>query len=386
MQFSNISPNPLDRVTPEMKRILKKKACRFDVHTHIFNYRDVPDRFLGVRLPFNERFLAYIEKKLHGFFKRRDTDTLSNLAYFINVFKTRSPEEIFIKLKDYYPGDNTVFCTLMMDMSVGIAGKSIHSYTDQIENMVNVRDRFPAQILPFFAADPNNTEMKSMFLKVFSQDEKYRFFGVKIYPSLGYLPSHPDLMAIFAVCEEKNIPITAHCGGAVVHTSRRHIRDIQGYQYIPGEGFSDKTVSVSFRGKKDYATYLNHPRNWIPVLERFPKLRLNLAHFGGDAEWGKFLRGKGDSWVSRIIDLMERYENIYSDFSYTLHNKSFYTELKALILNNELLADRVLYGSDYYMVVKEGFFRAMRVNFHTSMGDEIMKKIAGENAGRFLFG
>jgi len=83
---------------------------------------------------------------------------------------------------------------------------------------------------------------------------------------------------------------------------------------------------------------------------------------------------------------MERYDHLYTDFSYTLYKRPFYNELKNLFLQNKLLADRVLYGSDYYMIVKEGFFRTLRVNFNIAMGDEIMAKMAGENAGRFLFG
>jgi len=369
-----------------MKLVLENKDCSFDVHTHLFNYLDVPDRFMGVKIPFNERLLSFIENKLHGMIRGRDNDALSNLAYFINVFKTRSPEEIFLKLQEYYPGKKTVFCVLMMDISTGIKGKTIHSYIDQVENITGLRDKYPDRILPFFAADPNNPGMKELFLKVFSQNGKYCFFGVKVYPSLGYLPSHPGLMELFEICEAKNIPVTAHCSGALIHTSQKRIMDIPGYHYSPGKGFLNKPESASFSRRKDYAEYFNHPRNWIPVLNNFPKLRLNLAHFGGDAEWDRFLKGKGDNWVSRIIDLMERYDHLYTDFSYTLYKRPFYNELKNLFLQNKLLADRVLYGSDYYMIVKEGFFRTLRVNFNIAMGDEIMAKMAGENAGRFLFG
>ncbi|MCK4920942.1 MAG: amidohydrolase family protein, partial [Bacteroidales bacterium] len=150
--------------------------------------------------------------------------------------------------------------------------------------------------------------------------------------------------------------------------------------------FIEKIITKRFCCKKDYANFFNHPRNWIPVLERFPNLKLNLAHFGGDKEWKEFLLDKSDTWVSRIIDLMERFPNLYADFSYTMYNSNISTKLKSLILDNKLIESRVLYGSDYYMIVKEGHFRALKNKFHTLMGDEIMKKIAGENPIKFLFG
>jgi predicted TIM-barrel fold metal-dependent hydrolase len=386
MTESGISSNPMDRVNDSMKRILKEKDVFFDVHSHIFNFKDVPDGFLGIRLPFNTRFLSKMEKLLHSILGKSDEDKLSNLAYFIHFFRNRSAEWAGEKLLSYYNGASVIFCPLMMDMEQGVKGKIIDPYEIQIEKMKKVREQFPENILPFFAADPNNPKMYELFEKVFSREEGYKFFGIKIYPSLGYLPSHPELMRIFEICEIKNIPVTAHCSSARVHASSKKIKNIPGIHYKPEKGFIDMEESVRFRRRKDYAVYFNHPRNWIPVLEEFPKLKLNLAHFGGGEEWRKFILGKGDSWVARIIDLMQGYENLYSDFSYTLYNIDHSKKLKELINDNKLISERVLYGSDFYMIVLEGHFRAMKINFTSMMGDAIMRKIAMENPLRFLFG
>jgi hypothetical protein len=64
-----------------------------------------------------------------------------------------------------------------------------------------------------------------------------------------------------------------------------------------------------------------HPRNWIPVLEYFPKLRLCLAGFGGNSEWQLAeWPDNGDSsptrlWIRCIIKLTAKYENVYADIS-----------------------------------------------------------------------
>lgn len=381
----SISSNPYDRVSPELKKQLKKKNLFFDVHTHIFNYRDVPDGFLGIRFPFNTRFLKWIEHILHRIFNRTDSDTLSNLAYFIQFFRNKTSKDATVKLIDYYPDSAFIFCPLMMDMEPGIKGVIIDDYKLQIEKMKEVRDEFPHNILPFFAADPNNPELEENFLKVFASDNSYKFFGLKIYPSLGYLPSHPELMKIFEICEINKIPVTAHCGGATVHASKKEFTEIPGFYFDEELGWTQKTTSKTFRRKKEYGNFFNHPRNWIPVLEHFPGLKLNLAHFGGDSEWEKYSEGKESTWVHDIIELIYEYPDVYTDFSFTMYSKKLRTALKNLLLSDPIVLSRMLYGSDYYMIVKEGHFRAFKNSFINEMGEEIMKKLAVENPLKFLF-
>jgi len=380
-----IHPDPYSRVPKMLLGNLKKDDLMFDVHAHLFNFRDVPNGFLGIRLPFRRRFLHRIEKIFHSIISKTDEDSFSNLAYFLHFFQNRSPEWIAEKFMSYYPGSTLIFCSLMMDMAPGIKGKIADPYPIQMDKTKAVRDKYPGNILPFFAADPNNKDMKKLFEKAFSSKEKYQFFGVKIYPSLGYLPSNPELMDIYEICEKYKIPVTTHCSSAVVHASKRRMQNISGIHYSPDKGYYEGTVTKRFRRKNDYAVFFNHPRNWFPVLEKYPDLKLNLAHFGGGEEWDKFINGEGDSWVARIIDLMYRYDHVYSDFSYSLYNKEHVKHLRKILSDNKIIAERVLYGSDYYMIVKEGHFRSLKVNFTTTMGDEMMNKIALENPKRFLF-
>jgi predicted TIM-barrel fold metal-dependent hydrolase len=376
----------MSRVPAPMREILLKEDVFFDVHCHVFNYRDVPDKFLGIRIPQNERLLSYLEKILHRIVNSTDTDKLSNLAYFINFLRTRTSVEITQKLFTYYSEKNLIVCPLMMDMAQGIGGRIVDDFQIQIEKMKALRDLFPERILPFLALDPNNPKMKDNFLKVFSEQGGYIFFGVKIYPSLGYLPSHPLLMDIYEICEEKNIPVTAHCSGAIVHTGKRFIKEIPGVHQNSDGSWSEETISMKFRRRTDYAGFFNQPANWNRVLEKFPRLKLNLAHFGGDAAWEKFSSGESENWVNRIIDMMYRYHSLYADFSYTFYNRRYSKALKKLLSENAEIAARVLYGSDYYMVVSEGHFRSLKTSFTTVMGDELMKKIANDNSRRFLFG
>ena len=382
----DISNNPLKRVTPDMKKMLKREDILFDIHCHVFNYKDVPDKFIGIRIPFNRVFLLKAESFLHRIIKRTDEDKFSNLAWFIHFFKNSSPSEIISSLVDSYSDRSVVLCPLMMDFAHAINGKIIDDYQVQIEKLNALRNLLPDRILPFFAADPNNPRLLENFIRVFSRTEKYNFFGIKIYPSLGYLPSNPRLMEIFEICEEKGIPVTAHCSGATVHSSKKIISGIQGSYANKGKTFLKGPVTRVFITKRHYGDFFNQPYNWIPVLKKFPNLRLNLAHFGGEEQWMKFIEGDKNSWVTDIISMIDEFDFLYTDFSYNMYNKLFFSKLKEVLNSNEKLSNRVLYGSDYYMLIKEGQFCDMLSAFNSEMGELLINKITRDNPRRFLFG
>jgi len=381
-----ISPDPFSRISSSLKKILLKGDVFFDVHCHVFNYRDVPDTFLGIRIPQNVRILSFLEDILHRFNGKTDKDKYSRLAYFVNFFKTRTSTEITEKLLKYYPYKNIVLCPLMIDMAPGIKGRVIDDFQIQVEKIRALRADFPDNILPFIALDPNNPNMTENFYKVFKTKSEHKFFGVKIYPSLGYLPSHPLLMEIFKVCEEKRIPITAHCSGAIVSSSKKIIKNVQGLNETQDGSFSEYMASKNFRKKQEYADFFNHPNNWKSVLYKYPELKLNLAHFGGDDAWKDFSNGsKKNNWVETILRLMSQYKNVYSDFSYTFYNSDYSNSLKELLSEKPDIANRVLFGSDYYMIAIEGNFSELLENFTSIIGPEFMKKIAFENPRNFLF-
>jgi len=379
----HISSDPEDRIPDEMKELIVENDLFFDVHCHVFNFDTVPDNFLGIRIPLRRKFLKWIEHFLHDLIPYTETDPLSNIAYFIEIGRSLSICEIAEKLFGYHTDKRTIYCPLMMDMSPGIKGKQKVDYHAQMKDMKDLRDQFPDKLLPFVAIDPNNPDAEEIFLKAFS--EEYNFFGIKIYPSLGYLPSNPRLMAIYEVCQAKKIPVTAHCGAATVHASSRHLNNIEGYRLDQNNNLVPIKEDRCFLTRNSYAYYFNNPKNWEPVLHKFPELKLNLAHFGGDTEWEKFLKGKNNTWASRIMDLMTRYDHLYADFSYNISYHKIYDLLRKKNEDNALIGKRTLYGSDYYMIVVAGHFRSIKIDFTTSMGDEIMTQIASVNSKKFLF-
>ena len=129
------------------------------------------------------------------------------------------------------------------------------------------------------------------------------------------------------------------------------------------------------------------PDNYRYVLEKFPNLKINLAHFGGFDEWQKYLNtGFGDNvitWYEKIAALIRRYPNIYSDISYTMFSAELFNLLK-LTLADQTLKSKILYGSDFYMVEQQTNERQFVTNIRGCVGAENFKRIAEQNPAFFL--
>jgi len=370
------------------KRIKITDNTSFDIHCHIFNKQNVPNGFVGIRLPWTRKFFNVLENLVRWVGKVIGNEEISNVKYFLELF-VNSQEILALKLFEYYSKD-TVFCPLLMDMAPSIKGKIRKDFNKQINEVSQLVKKYPGKLLPFVHINPLSPFAKNIFDRMFVNDDRLftndsnTFWGVKIYPSLGHLPSHPALIKVFQECEARSIPITVHCSTAIVHTTEHHFTEIP-YEVLGPDG---KPIIKYEKGwfwtKADYA-WFNDPKHWETVLQRFPKLRLNLAHFGGFEEIEKFFDGSDKSWVHRIISLMQRYPNVYSDIAFSLFRAKYHPNLRNLLETNQLVRERLMYGSDYYMVTLEGHFRGIKSRFETNMGSEIMKTLSVDNPKKFLF-
>ena len=81
-------------------------------------------------------------------------------------------------------------------------------------------------------------------------------------------------------------------------------------------------------------------------MHDFPDLYLCLAHFGGDEEWERDINAP-ESWVSKLVELMERYENFYVDLSYFIFDKKDKEKkFKQLIEAHPEIKNKLLFGTD----------------------------------------
>ncbi|WP_076790063.1 amidohydrolase family protein [Chlorobium sp. KB01] len=157
------------------------------------------------------------------------------------------------------------------------------------------------------------------------------FIGIKVYPPLGFNPwpekieegytddgelkrEREKVEYLYNFCIERNIPITAHCsdGGFLVDQKYR-----------------------------EFAS----PFKWAKVLEqqKYNKLRLNLAHFGGVER---------DDWRERIAEFLLIYDNVYTDISYQGVDEKIYSKLKLFLDRfgadeRKRLIRKIIFGSDF---------------------------------------
>ncbi|MGB7569965.1 MAG: LysM domain-containing protein, partial [Chitinivibrionales bacterium] len=199
--------------------------------------------------------------------------------------------------------------------------------------------------------DDNAAAFENLFFHPSST--KGVFWGVKMYPRLGFAPEnyqdYPHLKEFYSACQNNKIPITTHCsrGGMFIADYMNNIR------YGPKAGNPPDVASqvsleyehAEFWFADNYAA----PANWEKVLKDHPQLTLNLAHFGGGDVWrwagsfedvernfpsnpqklpkGENPKGTDDernvqdaslyyAWVRKIAELCNTYTNAYTDLSY----------------------------------------------------------------------
>lgn len=353
-------------------------------HTHIFNRKAVPDNFLPrfltpvSKLLENKGFAKFLYNTFGKFQKHELATLIKKFHAFLTIGDLSSQLDIFKSLQSYYPYD-TRFCVLPMDMEYMQAGKVKQSYIEQLDELASIKQNpeYKELIYPFVFVHP---ERKGVFDIVKKYVEEKGFAGIKMYPPLGYYPFDKRLNEVYAYAEKYQVPITVHCSrggifykGEITDAMLIHPKT---HKYIKDE-----------KNKFFTDTYTD-PDNYNYVLEQFPNLKINLAHFGGFDEWQKYLGNTMDeekiTWYEKIIALIRKYPNVYTDISYTMFNPDLFNLLK-LTLEDETLKNRILYGSDFYMVEQETSERQFLTNIRAYIGEKNFKLIAELNPSQFLY-
>jgi predicted TIM-barrel fold metal-dependent hydrolase len=365
--------------------ILDNDDFIIDSHMHCFNYEHVPSGYLGIKLPNTQMFFKFLQAvtTIGGIFKNELKDT----SGFMDAFNDSNPIDVFQKALSY-EDPHSMHATLMMNMTHSIKGEVVHDFYRQLYDMEYINARYPNRCLPFVALDPNDPDMNSHFYHAFLKENiKLPFYGVKIYPSLGYLPSHPKLMNIFSICEENKIPIISHCSSAGVRYNRTKKVSIIGKLYnYRKDIYEDIDTSIKCGNEEWFKQTFNHPRNWIPVLEKYPNLKLDLAHFGGLSDFERYMNNDyTNNWLFDILYIIRKYNNTYSDISYNISSDKFIYLLNTLLEDNPIFRNKILWGTDFYMVLMEGDYAKIRQNALNKINTKFIKSLTNINPKRFIF-
>jgi len=161
--------------------------------------------------------------------------------------------------------------------------------------------------------------------------------------------------------------------------------------------------------------------NGKEITNSLKNLKICFGHFGGDDEWKRYFEldrenystqviknpkigitflkslynqprpGKIEQlwkycdWYSIICSMMLQYENIYSDISYISHDNAIHALLKrTLQQENTKLRQRVLFGTDFYVVRNHKSEKQILADTIGGLSEEEFDLIARTNPRTFL--
>ena len=350
----------------------------YNCHTHIFTIDHVPDKFLPfslVRSLVKNRDSENLARILHNILRRDQSDVFDRYASFLSQGKDPTQEAILQSMMDFYP-DNTKFVILTMDMEYMKAGNPKTKYIEQLEEVVMLLKRYPDRIYPFVFADPRREDILDLVKKYIERG----FKGIKIYPPLGYFPFEKKLLPVFEYAIEQNLPVMTHCSTGGVYT-REKKEALPRKHPMTGE-------PLEWTNRKEYVDYFTDPDNYLYLLHEYKDLKICFGHFGGMNELRKFrdsigIEHWGNSWFNKIRKLLKKYPNTYADISYTLSDLSLVPLININLLSDDI-ANKILFGTDFYMNKIEGNEFKFTVELRNALGEKNFEKIANVNPEKYL--
>jgi len=160
-----------------------------------------------------------------------------------------------------------------------------------------------------------------------------------------------------------------------------------------------------------------------PMERDLSELKFCLAHYGGEDQWNKYLEkdryaysqqviknpGTGIEfikfvedtgkinynhlaqlwkyvdWYSIISSMMMQYSNVYADISYILYNREIFPLLRETLKPRYgKLRDRVLFGTDFYVVRNHSSEKGLFVSSDAELCDNEFNLIARTNPHHYL--
>jgi predicted TIM-barrel fold metal-dependent hydrolase len=244
-------------------------------------------------------------------------------------------------------------------------GGEVH-FDSQLEEIRELHESFPKQVFPFLAVDPRREKLMTLVEQhIHTKDNpKGTFWGIKVYPPLGYLPTHPLLEPVYDFCLKYDIPVTTHCASTGYNTPLKKVYIYSWTFHPPDKGQKKEFTEGREQDEVDYfwiretpqSLFFADPQNWLPVLKKYPHLRLNFAHLGGRPEIVKFDNKPEPkkNWTQTIVDIIKskQYPNVYTDVSAVVKEKGSdnpVTVVKKLLETELPMAERLMFGTDFWL-------------------------------------
>jgi len=384
-----------------------------NIHAHIFTARHAPDYFLKTAIPTSKLpswLSTKIATKVDELIQRKGSrqvlqmldwifriispdyrDTAERYVEFIKMGISSTQKEIFDDLAQAhmkFPNYRIVVLTQVLDY-LDLEQQSNHiKIQTQVDQVCELKRNalYQQHIYPFLGLDArmNGVDLLEDWVKKYISKDK-GFCGIKIYPAAGYFPFDVRFNKVWEWAEKNNIPVMTHCtrggsfylgrfdsivssGGLDVASLNEDSPSMKNIRERITALFNDKSIQ---KNNHVWCNIFGHPENYRPVLEKYPNLKICLAHLGGSNEvirkydpLNKAIKSIiypsyfQDNWYELVIDLMRDFKNVYSDISYTLSDEQ---AMKYVVndFTNDGIADgkkllnKLMYGTDFYMTLQE---------------------------------
>lgn len=327
----------------------------------------------------------------------------SKYLSFLEIGTEQSQTDIFEILKNNYsPLDTkTRFIVLTLNMDYMDTRPSRHSrIEDQLLEVEKARSYYPDLLFPFVGVDPRYKQGTALKDWVAEKITRRAFFGIKLYPSFGFYPFDPRLDEMYAWAEENEIPIMTHCTRYGVYYTG-DFNDVANTDTPPSLNPQSPQMNAIYKRVRAFrSTKLTnkntqhgcniflHPENYLPVLEKYSRLKICFAHFGGSEEimGGKHITVKEGldthNWYIDILSMLKNYSNTYTDISYSLYDDKIYNELNLQLAGE--IGHKILFGTDFFMVEQEEKEKLLWNKVMRATGPAGFDRMAKENNGNYL--
>lgn len=174
---------------------------------------------------------------------------------------------------------------------------SIESYNEWVfESCISYEDR----LIPFVGVDPMRGRRALDIIE--KMVKKFDARGVKIYPGTGFRPDDSSLREFWELVDGLNLIVVSHAGA------------------------SWGPLDENF----------NHPIYFWNVLDRFPSIKIIIAHLGG-------------KWRFETYQLAKQFSNVYADCSALQGWLPSQSEVAISRLKEaaSIMPDRLIFGSDW---------------------------------------
>jgi predicted TIM-barrel fold metal-dependent hydrolase len=415
----------------------------YNVHSHIFTMANAPQKFLQMYLPapIANVIDAITDTQAGAAVFSRLLGTLGGnggkrYASFLSIGKSRSQLDVFEHLMQQYDDPDIKFVALTMNMEYCGAGPSLSGFEGQLEEILEVKRRYPDRLLIFMGIDPrwktNGDELQKTVQAYFDTKlvinatrSVYPFAGLKLYPSTGFYPFDAKLKETFMWAAANGVPVLSHCyylGGIYQNDENALTRNLNPPNvYNDNEIYSKPAYIGGFnllkwllgrnRGNNNLNTcsYFLEPAACEDMINYFDgnpdgPLKYCFAHYGG-ADQMLIATGKqspkkyedppygvaGKNWYEQIRGLMVEYPKCTrTDIAFSLYDPAIFP-----IVFNDLqtkeYSDKIMFGTDYFLTETEQpemttyhQFRQAAAQVNPVTKQDYWQQIAFENTTAFL--